>query len=31
MSASKELGFVAVFGECGDRSIDGVGAEVVER
>ena len=31
MSASKELGFVAVFGECGDRGIDRVGTDVVKR
>jgi hypothetical protein len=31
MSASKKLGFVAVFGECGESGIDGVGTDVVER
>jgi hypothetical protein len=31
MSTSKELGFVAMFGECGESGIDGVGTEVVKR
>ncbi len=31
MSASKELGFVAVLGECGESGIDRVGTDVVER